>query len=64
LKSADPMADALTAAGNLNCAALLVDSSVDASAENATRALASAMGAKLIRLEDLNREVLVNVARN
>jgi magnesium chelatase subunit D len=63
LRSTDPWADALDAAGKLNCAAVLVDSSIDPSTTAATQALASSMRAKLIRLDELSRETLLNVVR-
>jgi magnesium chelatase subunit D len=61
--SADPWADALDAAKRLNCSSLLVDSSIDASAVGATEALAAAMHARLIRLDDIGKESLMSVLR-
>jgi magnesium chelatase subunit D len=65
LKSGDPLsdpwADALAAAGNLKCTSLVVDSSVESSAGNAMEALASAMRAQLIRMGNLDKEVLVEM---
>jgi magnesium chelatase subunit D len=63
LRGSDPWIDALEAAAKLNCSSLLVDSSVDASAAGATKALAAAMRAKRIRLDDLSKETLMNVLR-
>jgi magnesium chelatase subunit D len=63
LAGGDPWADALDAAGKLNCASLLVDSSIDGSAAGATEALAAAMRARLIRLDDLSEETLMSVLR-
>jgi magnesium chelatase subunit D len=67
LTSADPWADALEAAGKLNCSSLLVDSSlVDSSiaaAAGATDALAAAMKARVIRLDNLSSETLMDVLR-
>jgi magnesium chelatase subunit D len=63
LRSKDPWADALDAAGKLSCAAVLVDSSIDPSTGGATQALASAMRAKLIRLDDLSKEPLIKVVQ-
>ena len=61
--SADPWADALDAAKRLTCSSLLVDSSIDASAAGATVALAAAMRARLVRLDDLGKESLMSVLR-
>ena len=58
LKSADPWADALEAAGKLNCAAVLVNSGSDS-----LDALAEAMHARQIRLEDLSKEALMKLVR-
>ena len=52
-KGADPWADALEAAGKLNCPSILVDSSLDDSSLSAIQVLASAMGARRILLDDL-----------
>jgi magnesium chelatase subunit D len=62
-RTADPWADALEAATGLNCSALLVDSSIDVSTTAATQALAAAMQAKMIRLDDLSREALLSILR-
>jgi hypothetical protein len=40
-----------------------VDSSIDASAAGATVALAAAMRARLVRLDDLGKESLMSVLR-
>jgi magnesium chelatase subunit D len=61
LTSADPWADALEAAGKLNCPCALVDSSLDAANSAALEALAAAMRAKRIRIDDLNQEGLVSL---
>jgi Mg-chelatase subunit ChlD len=45
------------------CIGLLLDSSPDASAVAATEALAAAMRARLIRLDDLNDEAILNILR-
>jgi hypothetical protein len=45
------------------CIGLLLDSSLGASAVAATEALAAAMRARLIRLEDLNEEAVLNILR-
>ncbi len=63
LTSADPWADALEAAKKLNCSSLLVDSSIDVSTVGLTEALASAMRAKLIHLDDLSKDALMSVLR-
>jgi Mg-chelatase subunit ChlD len=55
----DPLEEALNAAGKIECPAVVVDSSLDAS--TASSSLASAMTAPLIRLDDLSRESLLNV---
>jgi magnesium chelatase subunit D len=60
---ADPWAEALKAARNLTCSSVLVDSSVDSSTVAATQALAAAMRARLIRLDDLSREAVLNILR-
>ncbi len=59
LESNDPWADALEAAKRLDCSCLLVDSSIEGSPVGLKDALASAMQAKLIRLDALAHEVLV-----
>jgi magnesium chelatase subunit D len=64
LISADPWADALEAARRLNCPCLLVDSSIDRSTAAAMDALASAMRARSIRLNDLSKEELIHVLRH
>jgi magnesium chelatase subunit D len=63
LTSADPWADSLEAAGKLNCSSLLVDSSIDSSTAAATEALAAAMRARLIRLNELSQETMMSVVR-
>jgi magnesium chelatase subunit D len=62
LNGTDPWADALEAASRLNCSAILVDSSTDRTMDGATEALASAMRAKLILLDDLSKEPLIAVS--
>jgi magnesium chelatase subunit D len=61
LSSADPWADALEAAQKVKCPAIVVDSSLDPVFGTATNTLASMMGAKLIRLDELNNEVLMSI---
>jgi magnesium chelatase subunit D len=61
LRSPDPWADALQAAAELSCASVLVDSAIDRSTAGATQALAAAMRARLIRLDDLREETPLNV---
>jgi magnesium chelatase subunit D len=63
LTSADPWADALAAAQRLACAAVVVDSSVDGSGGNSMDALASALRATLIRLDDLSNEALMHILK-
>jgi len=63
LRGSDPWIDALEAAGKLNCASLVVDSSLEGPVAGATEALAGAMRATLIRLDDLSRETLMSVLR-
>lgn len=63
LRDSDPWADALEAATKLNCSSLLVDSSIDGSTARATEALAAAMRAKRVRLDELNEEALISVLR-
>jgi magnesium chelatase subunit D len=63
LSSGDAWKDALDAAGRLHCASVLVDSSLDSSTTNATNALASAMQARRIRLDELSGETLLNIVR-
>jgi magnesium chelatase subunit D len=59
LSGGDPLEEALNAARKLNCPAVLVDSSLDAA--DACGSLASAMKARLVRLDDMSRETLLNV---
>lgn len=59
--SADPWADALAAAAKLNGSCLLVDSSLDASGAVSIQALAAAMRARVIRLDELSQETLMSV---
>ncbi len=59
LESNVPWADALEAAKRLECSCLLVDSSIEGSPVGLKDALASAVQAKLIRLDSLAHEVLV-----
>jgi magnesium chelatase subunit D len=59
LAGGDPWEEALNSAGKLNCPAVVVDSSLDSAA--ACGSLASAMRARLVRLDDMNRETLLNV---
>jgi magnesium chelatase subunit D len=61
LATSDPWVDALTAAQQLTCACVLVDSSIGASPAGAMESLASSMRARLIRLDDLNEEALLNL---
>jgi magnesium chelatase subunit D len=63
LSSADPWADALEMAGRLHCSSILVDSSVDRSTAESTEALATAMRAKLILLDELGQGPLITVVR-
>jgi magnesium chelatase subunit D len=63
LTSTDPWKDALEAAGRLRCSSVLVDSSIDGSADSAMEALASAMRSSRIHLDDLGKETLMNVLR-
>jgi magnesium chelatase subunit D len=63
LSSGDPWKDALDAAGRLHCASVLIDSSLDSSSTNTTNALASAMQARWIRLDELSGETLLNIVR-
>lgn len=55
-----PWEEAMNAAAKLNRPAVLVDSSLDSTA--ACASLASAMKARLVRIEDLSPETLLNVA--
>jgi magnesium chelatase subunit D len=59
LAGGDPWEEALNAAAKLDCPTVLVDSSLDAAP--ACASLASAMKARLVRLDDMNRESLLNV---
>ena len=59
IRGGDPWEEALNTAGKLNCPAVLVDSSLNAAA--ACGSLASAMRARLVRLDDMSRETLLNV---
>lgn len=61
--SDDPWADALDAARNLRCPAVLVDSSIQRSATDAMDALALAMRATIIRLDEMNEGELMSVLR-
>ncbi|HEX3878767.1 MAG TPA: AAA family ATPase [Bryobacteraceae bacterium] len=61
LVSDDPWADALDAAGRLQCASVLVDSSLDSSVDAPMNALAFAMRARRIRLDDFSGEALLNI---
>ena len=63
LTGADPWADALEAAKRLSCPCLIVDSSIDTSTAPMMDALASAMRARSIRLNDLSEEALIHVLR-
>jgi magnesium chelatase subunit D len=63
LTSADPWADAMNAAVKLNCSSVLIDSSIDDSTAGATEALAAAMRARLIRLNELSQDTLMSVLR-
>lgn len=60
LFTADPWEDALKAASNLNCASVLVDSSLSTPSETLPR-LARAMRARIVRLDELSGEVLLSV---
>lgn len=60
LQGGDPWKDALDAAGKIVCPALVVDSSLNDSA--ASSALASAMKAKLIALDELNLQTLMQIS--
>jgi magnesium chelatase subunit D len=62
-RSGDPWADALQAANKLNCPSVLVDSSIDSTTVGNMEALASAMRAKLIRLDDLTENSLIQVVQ-
>lgn len=59
IAAGDPWEEALHAAGKLDCGGVVVDSSLGGS--SAVDLLASAMRARLIRLDDLSRESLLNV---
>jgi len=59
IRGGDPWEEALNTAGKLNCPTVLVDSSLNAAA--ACGSLASAMRARLVRLDDMSRETLLNV---
>ena len=59
LSGGDPLEEALNSARKLNCPAVLVDSSLDFAA--GCGSLASAMKARLVRLDDMSRETLLNV---
>jgi magnesium chelatase subunit D len=63
LHGVDPWTDALEAARRLDCLSLLVDSSVESSAERPVQELAAAMKARLIRLDDLNQESLMSIVK-
>jgi len=60
-KSNDPWGDALTAARDLKCSSILLDSSLDASSIEAIQALASAMRARLIRLDDVSDQAILSI---
>ncbi len=60
LSGEDPWSDALEAARKLNSPAVLVDSSVDTSHSTAVETLASAMKARLIRIDDLSKEAIID----
>jgi len=59
LGSADAWADALENAQRITCPALLVDTAIDHSTSAKTAALADAMRAQYIRLDDLSAETLL-----
>jgi magnesium chelatase subunit D len=61
LMSPDPWQDALDAARKLNCSSVLVDSSLDSSANSAMDTLASAMQATQINLDDLTKQTLLTI---
>lgn len=61
LACGDPWQDALEAAARLNSPAVVVDSSLDSSAASAS--LAVAMKARVLLLDDLSRDTLLNVLR-
>jgi magnesium chelatase subunit D len=63
LTGGDPWTDALEAARKLRCPAVVVDSSLDGSSAAATTALASAMDARRIPLDELNQEAWVSLLR-
>lgn len=63
LSNGDPWKDALNAAERLHCPSVLIDSSLDSSTTNATNALASAMQARWIRLDELSGETLLSIVR-
>lgn len=60
LKGDDPWADALEAAANLNCPAVIVDSA-PADAATSMDALVSATGAFLVRIEEASEQQLIRV---
>jgi len=60
----DPWKDALDAARSIPCPSLIVDSSIGSPSVNPLPELAGAMGARLIRLDELNEEALVSLLRN
>ena len=61
LAGGDPWTDALDAASRLRCPSVLIDSSVDCSTTSATKALAAAMHARWILLDELSGETLLTV---
>jgi len=63
LANGDPWADAVAAAKKIRCASVLVDSSVDPSRRSSMEELASAMQARLIHLDELSNEVLIQTLR-
>ncbi len=63
LAGGDPWTEALNSAGRLTCPSILVDSSIDTSTAEGSAALASAMRARTIRLEELWGETLLDVFR-
>ncbi len=61
LTGADPWADALAAAGKLTCSSVVVDSSLNGAGKASMAALASAMRATLIHLDELSDGALMSV---
>jgi magnesium chelatase subunit D len=63
LANGDPWADAVAAAMKVRCASVVVDSSIDGSRRSLMEELASAMQARLIHLDELGNEVLMQTLK-